>query len=80
VFQSWGRLICLVLLWLKVKIKVLQKTLESSKNSLQLMSQVLDLAQKKATPRQVDLTLLLVTYIDYINYNQSIDYRHHSRR
>lgn len=43
------------------KVQVLQKTLESSKNSLQLMLQVLDLAQKTATPRQVDLTLLLVT-------------------
>jgi hypothetical protein len=59
------------------KVQVLQKTLESSKNSLQLMLQVLDLAQKTATPRQVDLTLLLATCI---NYNQSIYYRHHSRR
>jgi hypothetical protein len=41
------------------KVQVLQKTLESSKNSLQLMLQVLDLAQKTATPRQVDRMLLL---------------------
>jgi len=33
------------------KVQILQKTLESSKNTLQLMLQVLDLAQKTATPR-----------------------------
>jgi hypothetical protein len=36
------------------KVQVLQKTLESSKNTLQLMLLVLDLAQKTASPRQVD--------------------------
>jgi hypothetical protein len=35
------------------KVQVLQKTLESSKNTLQLMLLVLDLAQKTASPRQV---------------------------
>jgi hypothetical protein len=33
------------------KVQVLQKTLESSKNTLQLMLLVLDLAQKTASPR-----------------------------
>lgn len=39
----------------------LAKDLESSKNSVQLMLQVLDLAQKTATPGQVNVMLLLFT-------------------